>query len=102
MEKPSDSKVIMTGPATLNDETDVRMAFYVIQEATARFSVIHIIPDKTAETDLPIICTFVAVACPERLIRQFCHPNREQRKRLNYGTNSNQSSCSSCPDIDKN
>ena len=30
MQKPSDDKVILTGPATLNDETDVRMTFNVM------------------------------------------------------------------------
>ena len=88
----------MTGPATLNDETDVRMAFYVIQEATARFSVIHIIPDKTANADLPIICTFVAVACPDCL---FCQPNRDQRERHNYGPHGNHPSFSRSPNFDK-
>ena len=29
--KPSEEKVIMTRPATLNDETDVRMVFHVIK-----------------------------------------------------------------------
>ena len=34
MEKPPDEKVIMIGPATLDDETDVRLAFRMTQEAT--------------------------------------------------------------------
>ena len=50
MEKPSVEKVIVTGPATLNNETDVRVAFYMIQEATARFSMIHIISAMTGNT----------------------------------------------------
>ena len=49
MEKPPDEKVIMIGPATLDDETDVRLAFRMTQEATVWFSVIHIISDKTAK-----------------------------------------------------
>ena len=52
IEKPSDEKVIMTGPATLNEETNVRMAFNLIQEATARFSVVHIIYEITANAVL--------------------------------------------------
>ena len=47
MEIPSDEKVIMTGSAMLNDETNVMVAFHMIQEATARFSPIQIISDKT-------------------------------------------------------
>ena len=38
----SDEKMIMIGPASLNDETDVRMAFHVIREAAARLSVIRL------------------------------------------------------------
>ena len=48
----------------------------------ARFSVIYIIPDNTANTDLPNICAFVPGVCPEQSICLFCHPNREQRERL--------------------
>lgn len=44
MEKPFDEKVIIIGPTT---HSDVRMAFHVIQEATASFSVVHIISDTT-------------------------------------------------------
>lgn len=44
---PSDEKVIMPGPSILNDETDVRVAFHVIQEASEAFSPIQIISDKT-------------------------------------------------------
>ena len=48
VEIPSDEKVIMTRPAIFNYETDVRMAFHVIQEATARFSLIQIISGNIA------------------------------------------------------
>ena len=82
MAKPSNEKVIMTGPATLNDKTNVRMALHMTQDATARLSVIHIKPDKIANTDLPIICAFAAVACPEQSIRLFCHPNHDQNERI--------------------
>ena len=61
MEKNSDEKVIMIGPATLNDETDVRMAFHMIQEATASFSVIHIISDTTGIL-LIVICPLSALS----------------------------------------
>ena len=36
----------------------------MIQEDIARFLVIHITSDKTANTHLPIVCTFIAVAYP--------------------------------------
>ena len=61
MEKNSDEKVIMIGPATLNDETDVRMAFQMIQEATASLSVIHIISDTTGIL-LIVICPSYALS----------------------------------------
>ena len=61
MEKPSDEKVIRIGPATLNDETDVRMAFRMIQEATASFLVIHIISDTTGIL-LIVICPSYALS----------------------------------------
>ena len=50
MEEPSDEKVIVTEPATLNDETDVSNAFHMIQEVTARFLTIHIISKMTENT----------------------------------------------------
>ena len=37
----------MIEPATLKDETGVRMAFHMILGATARFSLIGIISEKT-------------------------------------------------------
>ena len=52
MKKPSNEKVITTAPATLNNEMDVRMAFYTTQEATDRFSLIHFISEMTANTAL--------------------------------------------------
>ena len=63
--------------------------------------VIHIISDKTgllAYTDVLIICTFVALACP---IQSIWQPHRDQLERHNYGTNSNHFSYSCCLYIDK-
>ena len=34
MEKPFDEKVIIIGPAALNDKKNVRMAFHIIQDKT--------------------------------------------------------------------
>ena len=54
-EKLSDEKVIMIGRATLNDETDVRIAFHVIQRATASFSLIRTVSSDTG-LSLTLIC----------------------------------------------
>ena len=49
---PSEGNVIKTWPAILNDETDVRMGFHMIKEATAGSEPIQIISDKTG---IPLI-----------------------------------------------
>ena len=61
MEKSCDEKVIMIGPATLNNEMDIRTAFHMIQKATASFSVIRIISDTTG-IQLIVICPLSALS----------------------------------------
>lgn len=104
MKKPSDEKVVVIGPATLNERNgcqdgvshDTSNHCYILTDS-------HFIRQDwyIANTDLPITCTFVAVDCPEQSICLFCRPNRDQLEHHNYRTHRSYSTYSCRPNTDK-